>query len=103
MGAGIATVPVTVHGANRTPLTIQPLVLEVRNMSTETHYKGRTIHLTANQSSGGTWTGTAQFPDEPGRLVETDGTFPTKDEALSAALSQAIAVVDRERMYRGKP
>jgi len=71
-------------------------------MPTDTVYKGRAIHLTAKRI-GGTWTGTAHFPDEPGRFVETDGSFPTEDEALNAALSQAIGVVDRERMSRGKP
>jgi hypothetical protein len=72
-------------------------------MPIETIYKGRAIHLTAKQNISGTWTGAAHFPDDPDRVVETEAAFPTEDEALSAALSRAIAEVDRDRMSRGKP
>jgi len=59
--------------------------------------------LSAKPNADGTWTGTAHFLDDPSRVVETDASFRLQSEALSAALSRAMAEVDRDRMSRGKP
>jgi hypothetical protein len=103
VAVGIAAVLVTTSGVDTAHSAMRPQVLKVRDMPTDTAYKGRTLHLTATRNSDGTWTGTAHFPDEPGRIVKTDKNFSSEEEALSAALSQAMAVVDRDRMSRGKP
>jgi hypothetical protein len=102
ISAGIAAAVATPCGAAPAPPATR-LFEEVANMPTDTVYKGRSIHLSAKRESGGAWTGTASFADSPGRIVETGASFPTEGEALSAALSEAMAVVDRARMFRGKP
>jgi hypothetical protein len=78
-------------------------ITEVRDMQQNTVYKGRNIRLSAKPNAGGTWTGVAQFLDDPGRVVETDASFGGQSEAIKAALSRAMAIVDQERMLRGKP
>jgi hypothetical protein len=72
-------------------------------MQQDTSYQGRNLRLSAIPNADGTWSGAAQFTDEPGRIVKTDTSFASQSEALSAALSQAMATVDRDRMFRGKP
>jgi len=71
-------------------------------MSRQTVYKGRRIRLTAEES-GGAWLGAAEFLDRPDGKVSADGAFPNADAALDAALSKAMAQVDKERETRGKP
>jgi hypothetical protein len=69
----------------------------------DTVYKGQNLRLSATPKADGTWTGSAQFTDDSSRVVKTDTSFSSQSEALSAALSQAMAAVDRDRMFRGKP
>lgn len=76
---------------------------ETRGMTRETIYKGRKIRLSANQGTDGAWIGAAEFLDHPGLRIATDQGFPNPDAALSAALSKAMADVDKERETRGKP
>lgn len=75
---------------------------QAKVMSRQTVYKGRPIRLTAEESDGG-WLGAAEFLDQPHGKVSADGAFPNADAALEAALSKAMAQVDRERESRGKP
>ena len=72
-------------------------------MQRDTAYKGHRLRLSVKPNADGTWTGIAQFLDEPGRVIETESPFGTQSEALSGALSHAMAAVDRDRMSRGKP
>ena len=78
-------------------------IVEASEMQRDTVYQGRNIRLSAKPNANGTWTGTARFLDDPNRIVETDASYRLQSEALSAALSRAMAEVDRDRMSRGKP
>jgi hypothetical protein len=71
-------------------------------MTRETVYKGRRIRLTA-EASGDAWRGDAEFLDQPGGRVSAGEAFSTAESALDAALSKAMAEVDKERETRGKP
>ncbi|MQA23684.1 hypothetical protein [Rugamonas rivuli] len=66
-------------------------------------YRGRAIYLTAAQSANGLWTGSARLDDESGRVTNAAGEFATANEARAAALSQAVAAIDDENRFRGKP
>jgi hypothetical protein len=72
-------------------------------MTEETVYKGRKIRLSAQLNTDGSWTGAAEFIDGQRGTVQTDAVLHSQSEALSAALSQAMAEVDKDRMKRGKP
>jgi hypothetical protein len=76
---------------------------ETRGMTRETIYKGHKIRLSASPGADGAWTGAAEFLDRPAPRIATDEVFPNPDAALSAALSKAMAEIDRERESRGKP
>jgi hypothetical protein len=78
-------------------------IVEASEMQRDTVYKGRNIRLSAKPKADGTWTGTARFLDNPSHIVETDASYRLQSEAISAALSRAMAEVDRDRMSRGKP
>jgi hypothetical protein len=78
-------------------------IVMASEMQQDTVYKGRNLRLSATPNADGTWTGVAQFTDDPGRVVKTDAPSASQSEALSSALSHAMAAIDRDRMFRGKP
>ena len=78
-------------------------IAKANDMQRDTVYKGQRLRLSLKPNSDGTWTGVAQFLDEPGRAVETESSFGAQSEALSTALSRAMAAIDRDRMSRGEP
>jgi hypothetical protein len=71
-------------------------------MTKETVYQGQRLHLSATRNPDGSWTGTAEFPDEPQPAITAEG-FASQAEALDGALSRAMAKIDVERRFRGKP
>ena len=77
--------------------------LRTSEMTEETVYKGRKIRLSAQVKADGSWTGAAEFLDGQRGTVKTDAVLHSQSEALSTALSQAMAKVDKDRMKRGKP
>jgi hypothetical protein len=101
----VAAVPMNFFEADRSVGAVlrNSQIVWVNEMQKDTVYKGLNIRLSATPSAGGTWAGSAQFVDDPGRVVRTDESFRSESEALSAALSRAMAEVDRDRMSRGKP
>ena len=78
-------------------------IVMASEMQQDTVYKGRNLHLSATPNADGTWSGVAQFTDDPGRVVKTDAPSASQPEALSSALSHAMAAIDRDRMFQGKP
>jgi hypothetical protein len=71
-------------------------------MTEETVYKGHRLQLSARPSEDGSWTGTADFLDDPKPAITAKG-FASQAEALKGALSRAMAEIDVERRLRGKP
>ncbi len=71
-------------------------------MTDETVYMGHRLHLSATRNADGSWTGAAEFLDEPLPAVTAPG-FASQAEALQGALSRAMAKIDVERRFRGKP
>jgi hypothetical protein len=71
-------------------------------MTDETVYKGQRLHLSATSNADGSWTGVAEFLDEPQPAITVEG-FASQAEALDGALSRAMAKIDTERRFRGKP
>jgi hypothetical protein len=71
-------------------------------MADETVYQGHRLHLSATRKADGSWTGVAEFLDEPQPAITAEG-FPSQAEALEGALSRAMAKIDVERRLRGKP
>jgi hypothetical protein len=92
----------TDFSARARPL-VSASIVKATDMQRDTAYKGHRLRLSVKPNADGTWTGIAQFLDEPSRVIETDSRFGTQSEALSGALSHAMAAVDRDRMSRGKP
>jgi len=68
----------------------------------ETVYKGQRLRLSATRKADGSWTGAAKFLDEPQPAITAEG-FASQAEALDGALSRAMAKIDVERRFRGKP
>jgi hypothetical protein len=69
-------------------------------------YKGRRIIVRTKQTTAGAWTSEAELPDD-GHAVPIAGVhrdqYGSEDEARRAALSVAVAAIDRARASRGKP
>jgi hypothetical protein len=60
----------------------------------------RPLHRARN--ADGSWMGVAEFLDEPQPAIKAEG-FALQAEALDGALSRAMAKIDVERRFRGKP
>lgn len=78
-------------------------IVMASEMQQDTVYKGRKLRLSATPNADGTWSGAAQFTDDPGHVVKTEAPSASQPEALSSALSHAMAAIDRDRMFQGKP
>jgi hypothetical protein len=81
----------------------QTIVMQAGEMFKDTIYQGAAIHLSSTREKDGTWTGTAQLLGRPDLPLKTAERFKTGEEALTAALSSAMAFIDIERKGRGKP
>ena len=71
-------------------------------MTDETVYRGQRLQLSTRRNPDGSWTGVAEFLDEPQPAITAEG-FVSQAEALNGALSRAMAKIDVERRFRGKP
>jgi hypothetical protein len=71
-------------------------------MEYEETYKGRKIRIVTAQAANGTWRSTAALVDGPGQTLASDA-HASEQEARRAALSTAMAEVDRSRAHIGKP
>ena len=73
-------------------------------MEHEETYKGQKIRIRTGRSADGTWQASAEFADQASEAVAVpSGAFSSELEARSAALSAAMAHVDRSRARVGKP
>jgi len=73
-------------------------------MEHEATYKGTRIRIRAARAANGAWTASAMLADQPAAPpVTTPGGYASEAEAHSAALSAAMAAVDRSRARTGKP
>ena len=73
-------------------------------MEHEATYKGTRIRIRAARAANGAWTASAVLADQPaGPVVTAPGGYASEAEAHSAALSAAMAAVDRSRARTGKP
>ena len=99
-GFVLSWMPLPTAGAELHP--IGKSLTERDAMTEERVYQGHRLRLSAMRSADGSWTGTAVFLDEPQPPVAAKG-FASEAEALEGALSQAMAKIDVERRFRGKP
>ena len=71
-------------------------------MEYEESYKGRRVKIVTEQSGDGTWCSLAELLDSPEPALQVDR-CSSEEHAHSAALSAAMAKVDRIRERIGKP
>jgi len=73
-------------------------------MDPETTYKGLRLRIVTQRAPDGKWRAQAEFTDQAGPPVKAaqDG-YASEHEAYTAALSAAMAQVDRARATIGKP
>ncbi|MBV8359985.1 MAG: hypothetical protein JO189_18920 [Deltaproteobacteria bacterium] len=71
-------------------------------MEHEQIYKGQKVRIITSQRIDGTWRAQAELPDVGGAVVAREA-YPSENEAYRAALSAAMAAVDRSRAKIGKP
>jgi hypothetical protein len=71
-------------------------------MEYEETYKGRQVKILTKQSEDGTWCSWADLLDSGEPALKVD-TCSSEEHAHSAALSAAMAKVDRIRERIGKP
>jgi hypothetical protein len=81
-----------------------PCPQEQQVMDPETTYKGLRLRIVTQSAPDGKWRAHAEFADQPGPPVKAaqDG-YTSEQEAYTAALSAAMAQVDRSRAAIGKP
>jgi hypothetical protein len=73
-------------------------------MEHEATYKGTRIRVRSARAADGAWSASAELADQPAAPVLTaPGSYASEAEAHSAALSAAMAAVDRSRARAGKP
>jgi hypothetical protein len=73
-------------------------------MQHEETYKGTRIRIRCARATDGTWTASAELADHADSpVVAVPGGYTSEAEAHSAALSAAMAAVDRGRARTGKP
>jgi hypothetical protein len=75
-------------------------------MEYEESYKGRRIIVTTRKAAVGAWASGAELFDAGQRIPLGGGyedTYGSEEEARRAALSAAVAAIDRARASRGKP
>ena len=72
-------------------------------MSPEQTYKGTKIRIHTRHAASGAWQASAEFPEVAKQSVSAPGDYATEEEAYGAALSAAVAEVDRARAGIGKP
>lgn len=72
-------------------------------MEHEDIYNGVKIKISTYSNAAGSWQATAQFASGPEKTLDLQGSFDSEQEAYRAALSKAIAEVDRARSLKGKP
>lgn len=75
-------------------------------MEYEESYHGRRIIVTTRQATAGAWTSEAELLDAGQRASLAGGyedVYGSEEEARRAALSAAVAAIDRARASRGKP
>jgi hypothetical protein len=81
-----------------------PCLQEERTMDREATYKGLRIRIVTHPGSGGGWQAQAEFSDQAGPPVKTaQDAYASEQDAYAAALSAAMAQVDRSRERIGKP
>ena len=72
-------------------------------MSPEQTYKGTKIRIHTRHEASGAWQASAEFPEVTKQSVSAPGDYATEEAAYGAALSAAMAEVDRSRAGIGKP
>jgi hypothetical protein len=72
-------------------------------MAREETYKGTKIRIHTNRATNGAWRASAEFPEQAKKSVSAPGDYASEPEAYRAALSAAMADVDRSRSGIGKP
>jgi hypothetical protein len=81
-----------------------PCLQEERAMDREANDKGLRIRIVTHPGSGGGWQAQAEFADQAGPPVKTEqDAYASEHDAYTAALSAAMAQVDRARAGIGKP
>jgi hypothetical protein len=65
-------------------------------------YQGHTITIITSKQQDGLWHSHAELPDAGGAVAPSQA-YRSEDEAHRAALSAAMAVIDRNRARIGKP
>jgi hypothetical protein len=73
-------------------------------MNPETTYKGLRLRIATQRAPDGKWRAHAEFTDQAGPPVKAaQDSYASEQEAYTAALSAAMAQVDRARATIGKP
>ena len=81
-----------------------PCAQEVKVADRETTYKGLRVRILTQPAPNGGWQAQAEIADQAGPPVKTDReSYGSEQEAYTAALSAAMAHVDRSRAGIGKP
>jgi hypothetical protein len=81
-----------------------PCPQEQQAMDRETTYQGLRLRIVTQRAPDGKWRAQAEFTEQAGPPVKAaqDG-YASEQEAYTAALSAAMAQVDRARAAIGKP
>jgi hypothetical protein len=81
-----------------------PCPQEEQAMDRDTTYKGLHIRIVAQRAADGRWRARAEFTEQAGPPVRTtQDSYASEQDAYTAALSAAMAQVDRARERIGKP
>jgi hypothetical protein len=80
-----------------------PCRQEVKVADRETTYKGLRVRILTQPAPNGGWQAQAEIADQAGPLNTDRESYGSEQEAYTAALSAAMAHVDRSRAAIGKP
>jgi hypothetical protein len=73
-------------------------------MDYEETYYGHRVVVTTTETAAGAWSASARLPDDgEGATLGGEETYASEDEARRAAMSAAVAAIDRARSSQGKP
>lgn len=83
---------------------VSPCPQQRQSMDRDTTYKGLHVRIVTEHAADGKWRAQAELTDQAGPPVKTaQDSYASEQDAYTAALSAAMAQVDRARAGIGKP